>query len=124
MMKPILFSLLLLPVLALAQSSPAPTSGVQGLILIGPVTGGPTRQGTPDAKALPETEFVVKQGDRVVTSFRTDKDGHFKVSLGPGHFSVMRKEGAGAVGFYGPFEVEVEKGKMENVEWKCDSGLR
>lgn len=124
MMKSILSVLLTFPLFALAQSRPAPASGVQGVILVGPVMGGPTREGAPDAKPLPATEFVVKQGDRVVTSFRTDQEGHFQVSLGPGHYSVMRKEGNGAMGFYGPFEIEVGQGKMASVEWKCDSGMR
>ncbi len=123
MMKLILL-VLMFPVFALAQSSPAPTSGVQGVILVGPVMGGPTREGTPDAKPLPEMEFVVKQGERVVTSFRTDQEGHFRVSLSPGHYSVVRKERNSAVGFYGPFEVEVGQGKMASVQWKCDSGIR
>lgn len=123
MMKSILSVLLTFPLFALAQSSPAPASGVEGVILISPVMGGPTREGAPDAKPLPATEFVVQQGDRVVTSFRTDEKGHFKVSLGAGHYSVVRKEKS-AVGSYGPFEVEVSEGKMKSVQWRCDSGMR
>ena len=123
MWKLSLFLLFTLPLLALAQSDPAPASGVEGSILISPVTGGPVRQGAADTKPLPATEFLVKQGDRVVTSFKTDAEGRFRVSLGPGHYSVVRKERS-AVGSYGPFEVEVAAGKMSTVQWKCDTGLR
>ncbi len=108
-----------------AQSTPssAAGSGIEGSILISPVMGGPTRQGAVDAKPLPDTEFVVTQGDRVVTSFRTDQEGHFKVSLGSGHYRVVRKEKS-ALGSYGPFAVDVSEGKMKTVQWKCDSGMR
>ncbi len=117
--------LLAFPLLASAQATPAPeSSGVQGTILITPVMGGPTRQGVADAKPLTNTEFVVKQGDRVIDSFRTDADGQFRISLGAGHYSVMRKGAASAMGFYGPFEVDVAEGKMKSVQWKCDSGIR
>ncbi len=119
LMRTIFFIFLLaLPGLALAQAS-----GLEGSILISPVMGGPTRQGAADAKPLPDAEFVVKQGETVVTSFRTDAEGHFSVSLGPGHYAVMKKE-SGAMGSFGPFEVEVAAGKMKSVQWKCDSGIR
>lgn len=108
-----------LPGLALA----AIDSGIEGRILISPVMGGPIRQGASDAKPLPATEFVVKQNGEVVKTFRTDDQGRFQVSLGAGHYTVMKKV-AGAMGSYGPFEVEVAAGRMKTVEWKCDSGIR
>lgn len=113
-----LLLLLALPGLALAQPS-----GLEGSILIAPVQGGPTRQGAPDAKPLPNMEFVVQQAGKVVATFQTDAQGHFQVSLGAGHYTVVKKE-KGAMGSYGPFEVEVAAGKMTTVEWKCDSGIR
>ena len=121
-----LLLLLMSSALVLAQSSPALTaaSGVDGQISVSPVSGGPTRQGMPDAKPLPDVEFVVKQGDRVVTSFRTDSEGRFRISLGPGHYSIVRKEGNSAIGSFGPFEVDVTKAKMTSVQWKCDTGIR
>lgn len=115
----VLLALLIFSGIALAQS----TSGLEGSITIGPVMGGPARQGVADSQPLAETEFVVKQGERVVTSFRTDKDGHFKVPLEPGHYSVTLKERR-AIGHYGPFEVDVSKAEMKKVQWKCDSGMR
>lgn len=117
----LLLALLLLPLLGVAQSTGE--SGIEGSILVSPVMGGPTRQGAPDAKPLPQTEFVVKQGESVVTTFRTDEQGHFRVSLGAGHYSVVKRE-KGAMGFFGPFEVDVPSGKMKTVQWKCDSGIR
>ncbi len=121
MFKLILLALFALPLLTLAQPA-APASGLEGSVVIGPVSGGPIRKDTPDSKPLPETDFVVKQGDKVVASFRTDAQGQFRVNLAPGHYSVVKKD-KGHVGFFGPFEAEVTSGKMRSVQWKCDSGL-
>ena len=112
MSKLILFITLLIPALALA----APHSGIVGAITITPTQGGPIRQGAPSAKPLPDTEFVVKQGDEVVKTFRTDGKGHFQIGLPPGHYSVVKKE-RGKIGSFGPFEVDVAAGKMKSVAW-------
>lgn len=98
-------------------------TGIEGTIVISPAHGGPTRQGAPDTRPLPETEFVVRQGEKEVATFRTDAHGHFRVSLGAGHYSIVKKE-RGAVGSFGPFEVDVAAGKMKSVQWECDSGIR
>ena len=68
--------------------------------------------------------FAVKQGDEVATTFQTDDQGHFRVLLPPGHNTVMRKDYTSAVGSYGPFPVDVSAGKITNVQWQCDTGLR
>ncbi len=68
--------------------------------------------------------FEVKQEDRVVHTFQTDDQGRFRVELKPGHYTIVRKDWSSAVGFYGPFEVDVTQGEMKSVAWKCDSGLR
>ncbi|HEY3600673.1 MAG TPA: hypothetical protein VGK72_01820 [Chthoniobacterales bacterium] len=121
-----LFSLC--PCLALAQADMTPTSGgssgIEGTIMVSPTQGGPVRKGVPSTAGLPKTAFVVKQGDKVVTSFETDTQGHFKVMLPAGHYTVTRQNYQGAVGHYGPFEVTVTEGKMATVQWQCDTGLR
>ena len=112
---------LLLPLLACAQ--PASETGITGTITFSPVSGGPIRKGETASKPLAQTEFAVKKGEETVATFRTDAAGHFSVSLGAGHYSIVKKE-RNAVGSYGPFEVEVEAGKMKTVTWDCDSGIR
>ena len=92
--------------------------------MVGPIHGGPVRKGALSTAGLPKTAFVIKQGDKTVTSFETDNQGHFKVMLPPGHYSVTRQNYQGAVGHYGPFEVTVTEGKMATVQWQCDTGLR
>jgi hypothetical protein len=115
---------LLVPVSLACALSPTPSSGVQGTMMISPVSGGPLRKGQPESKPLPDMEFLVKQGERVVTSFRTDGQGHFEVKLAPGHYMITRKDSQAGVGFYGPFEVDVSAAQMKTVQWECDSGIR
>lgn len=114
--------------LAQAQTPPNSASdgptGIDGIISVSPIRGGPTRQGDSDSKPLSNMVFEVKQGGRVLSSFKTDDRGHFRLSLEPGRYTISRKDWESALGSYGPFEVDVSKGKMTKVDWKCDSGLR
>ncbi len=103
---------------------PKAETGIEGIIFMSPAQGGPTRQGAADSQPLANTGFMVKRGEDEVTSFQTDDQGRFRVLLRPGHYAVSRKDWQAAVGFYGPFEVDVKKGAMTKVEWKCDTGLR
>jgi len=105
-------------------ATPNDHTGIEGTITMSPVQGGPTRQGSSDSKPLANMSFEVKQGDRVIASFQTDEQGHFRQPLAPGHYTVVRKDWKSAVGSYGPFEVVVNQGTMTRVEWKCDTGLR
>ena len=120
--------IILAPCLAVAQTQPKPTpegsAGIEGTISAGPAQGGPSKEGGSNSRPLVETAFEVKQGDRVITSFQTDAQGHFRVLLEPGHYTISRKDYTSAVGSYGPFEVEVSRGKMAAVRWECDTGLR
>jgi len=120
----VLFFALALFSQANAGSDSSAKSGMEGTILISPVMPGPTREGMSDSRPLPNTEFVVRQGDQTITSFTTDDAGNFRVSLPPGHYQVTRKEGNRGAGFFGPFDVDVAAGKMKSVQWKCDSGIR
>jgi hypothetical protein len=120
--------IVLAPRLALAQTQPSRTpasrTGIEGTISASPAQGGPSKEGGSHSRPLANMAFEVKQGDRVVSSFQTDAQGHFRVLLEPGHYTISRKDYTTAVGFYGPFEVEVSRGKMATVQWECDTGLR
>ncbi len=111
-----------------AQMQPTTTphdpTGIDGVITMSPVQGGPTREGSSDSRPLANATFEVKQGDRVITSFQTDEQGHFRQALEPGHYTVSRKDWKSAIGSYGPFEALVSRGKMTAVQWKCDTGIR
>jgi hypothetical protein len=77
-----------------------------------------------ESRPLANIAFEVKQGNRVITSFQTDEQGHFQQTLEPGNYSISRKDWKRAVGSYGPFEVSVSRGKVTAVQWSCDAGIR
>ena len=127
--SPLIASLVVLSFcLCLGQTSPTSTSGtgIEGSLVISPARPGPIRQGDPDSGPLPNAKFlVVKEGETVpVASFTTNEEGHFKVSLPPGRYTVVKEGGKRGIGRFGPFGVEVAAGKMTNVQWRCDSGMR
>ena len=103
---------------------PEPGTGLEGVVSVRPIQGGPSRMGVPDSRPLANTAFVVKKGDRIVTSFNTDDQGRFRISLPSGHYVISLKDSKGVVGYYGPFEVDIAAGQIKNVEWMCDTGMR
>jgi predicted ATP-dependent Lon-type protease len=64
----------------------------------------------------------VKKENETVTSFTTDAQGGFRISLPPGHYIVVRED-AGRIGHW-RFEVDVVAGEMKKVQWTADSGMR
>jgi len=107
------------------SDSKAGNAGITGMVLVTPIRPGPIRAGSesPTAAPLPNAKFRVTSKEGAVTSFTTDTTGHFRVSLKPGRYSVVLAENRFPKPC-GPFEVNVEAGKMTNVEWCCDSGMR
>ena len=105
-------------------SASDPQTGIEGIITISPVYGGPTRMGVPDSKALADMTFIAQKQNGIAASFTTDGQGRFRVSLEPGHYTVSLKEKKRGIGRYGPFEVDVVDGQMTKVEWRCDTGMR
>ena len=105
-------------------SASEPQTGIEGVITVAPVHGGPTRIGIPDSRALANMTFIAQKQNGTATSFTTDDQGRFRLSLEPGHYTVSLKEKKAGIGRYGPFEVDVVDGQMTKVEWRCDTGMR
>jgi hypothetical protein len=101
-----------------------PGTGLEGVISVGPIHGGPSRLGEPDSKPLANAEFVVLKENSTVASFKTDDQGRFRISLPSGHYTISRKDWKEKIGGYGPFEVDVAAGQIKTVQWSCDSGMR
>lgn len=99
-------------------------SGIEGVITISPAKPGPTRIDAAGSVPLPNATFAVEKNNREVTSFITDDQGRFRVSLPPAHYKIALKGRKSSIGRFGPFEVDVAAGKMTNVQWNCDSGIR
>jgi len=100
-------------------------AGITGVVLIAPIRPGPIKKGSefPKEAPLPNATFTVTSDSGAVTRFTTDSMGRFKIFLKPGHYAVSLAEDRFPKPC-GPFEVDVEMGKMKDVEWRCDSGMR
>ena len=106
------------------QTPSGEESGIEGVITISPANPGPIRADAPGSVPLGNAPFVVEKNDGEVTSFITDDQGRFRVSLPPGHYKISLKGRKSTIGRFGPFEANVAPGKMTNVQWECDSGIR
>ena len=100
-------------------------TGITGVVMVTPIRPGPIKAGSqsPAAAPLPSAKFSVSSNKQKVTTFETDAAGRFEVLLKPGRYVVLLAENRFPKPC-GPFEVTVEVGKMTNVEWRCDSGMR
>jgi len=107
------------------QIEPDRGTGIEGVITVSPTRPGPIRAGSdiPNAAPLPNALFSVENEKGKVTSFTTDGQGRFRVSLKPGHYVIALAEHRFPRPC-GPFEIDVESAKMTKVEWRCDTGMR
>ena len=107
------------------QMEPDRGTGIEGVITVSPARPGPIRAGSdiPNATPLPNAVFSVENDKGKVTSFTTDSEGRFRVSLKPGHYVIALAEHRFPRPC-GPFEIDVEPAKMTKVEWRCDTGMR
>jgi hypothetical protein len=106
------------------QTLSAEESGIEGVIAISPANPGPIRADAAASMPLANATFAVEKNNREVTSFTTDDQGRFRISLPPGHYKISMKGKKSSIGRFGPFETDVAPGKMTNVKWECDSGIR
>ena len=120
-------SLLFLVVCASAARSESKTgnTGITGVVMVTPIRPGPIRaeSESPRAAPLPNATFTVTSDRGAVTKFTTDTMGRFKVLLEPGHYVFLLAENRFPKPC-GPFKINVEPGKMTDVEWRCDSGMQ
>ena len=106
------------------QSPSAEESGIEGVITISPANPGPIRADAAASIPLANATFVVENKNGEATSFTTDGQGRFRLSLTPGHYKVSLQGRKTTIGRFGPFEADVAAGKMTKVQWDCDSGIR
>jgi hypothetical protein len=98
-------------------------SGIEGVITVGNPHGGPARDSVPHVRPLGNIAFLVTNEKGLVTRFSTDEQGRFQVFIAPGRYKISKEQSDNhQPGFYGPFDVEVEKDKMTVVQWNCDDG--
>jgi hypothetical protein len=119
------FGLIVMAVCASAGQTPSGgESGIEGVITVSPANPGPTIADAAGSMPLASATFTVENKNGEVASFITDDQGRFRVSLPPGHYKISLKGRKSSIGRFGPFEADVAPGKMANVQWNCDSGIR
>ncbi|MEY2574023.1 MAG: hypothetical protein QOJ87_2236 [Verrucomicrobiota bacterium] len=109
---------------SMSAQTPAPVSnGIEGVIMVSPSRPGPTRKDGPSSAPAGNLEFAVKRADVKVAAFTTDAEGRFRVSLPPGHYTVLREDPGAKIGHW-RFETDVKPGEVTKVQWTGDSGMR
>ncbi|MEY2551895.1 MAG: hypothetical protein QOG12_2039 [Verrucomicrobiota bacterium] len=91
--------------------------------MVSPSRPGPTRKDGPSSAPAGNFEFAVKRADVKVAAFTTDAEGRFRVSLPPGHYTVLREDPGAKIGHW-RFETDVKPGEVTKVQWTGDSGMR
>jgi len=110
-----------------AQTQSEQGTGIEGVITVAPIRPGPIKAGDerPQSAPLPNAVFnVANKKKGTVTSFTTDSQGRFRISLSAGHYSISMKDWNSRVGFYGPFPVDITAGQIKKVQWNCDTGMQ
>ena len=107
-----------------AASAPDGTSGIEGEVVVFPVSGGPERPGVPGEGPWQDGSFTVRKGGRVVTTFSTDQGGRFRVALVPGLYTVAPTDPHVGLQIIEPWEVEIPPGRYLRVRWRFDTGLK
>ena len=106
----------------------APTSGVEGHVLLGPqcpveVEGEPCED-----EPAADVEVTVHEQNpgesytagAVVASTRTDADGRYRVAVEPGEYVVTAEAGM----FCELMDVRVVDGEFATMDVPCDTGIR
>ena len=107
-----------------AESEAGRGTGIEGVVMVSPTRPGPIRKGSEVPTApLPNAVFVVANEKGKVATFTTDAEGRFRLSLSPGHYVVSLAENRFPKPC-GPYEIDVESGRLTKVQLHCDSGMR
>lgn len=104
-------------------TSRAADAGIDGTISVSPSRPGPLHNGEEAKAPVANMEFIVFQNDKKLASFTTDAQGHFHITLPPGHYVVKRQDAGSTVGRWS-FEADVVAGEIAKVNWTADSGMR
>jgi hypothetical protein len=72
--------------LASGESDSGRSTGVEGVVMVSPIRPGPIKKGSdvPTRGPLPNAVFSVANEKGTVTSFTTDGEGRFRLSLAQG----------------------------------------
>jgi hypothetical protein len=104
--------------------SPAPReSGIEGLVLIGPMCPVAQQgQGCPD-QPYQATLTVKNPNGGMIVQFQTDGQGHFRIPLASGQY-ILHPESPNGLPFATDQLIVVGTGQYTQIIVKYDSGIR
>ncbi len=105
-----------------ATAIPAGTSGIEGHVTIGPMCPVVMLNDPCPDKPYQATVDVLDASGKQVAQFQSDTQGHFKVALAPGAYTIQ-PQGAG-ITRAPQQDVTVVAGQFTPVEIVYDSGIR
>ncbi len=109
-----------------AMDSPeADSSGIEGQVLRVNAKPGPIRQGEPTEVPFSATFRVLDADGNEVLTFTTDEEGHFKITLPPGEYTIVPAENAPVFRPEAQKKtVTVPKDAVAEVRLVFDAGMR
>jgi hypothetical protein len=116
------FSSVALLVAASAQAT-VRRGGLQGLVTRGPITPVCAIEVPCDAPA-PHVTLLFSRNDRVLGRVVTDEDGHYSLRLPAGLYIVRRPVASSIDRKLEPNAVRVYAGRMREVDFSIDTGIR
>ena len=109
------------------QRTPVPAdgkSGIEGQVVVYPVTPGAVSPGDPEEAPWQDGTFTVRKGGLVITTFLPDERGRFRVPLPPGAYTVQPTDPEYGVTKIEPIELEIPRDRFIQVCWRFDTGIR
>lgn len=98
-------------------------SGIEGVVLLGPTCPVETPESPCPHRPIEAELTVIGDGsDNVVRLGSSGPDGRFRVSVGPGDYTLSATA-SGAMSC-DPQDVTVEGGRFTEVTVQCDTGIR
>ncbi len=104
----------------------APTSGIEGQVLLGPVCPV-LREGIPCPDQPYQATIVVWNAERTkkLDTFTTDEEGRFRVALAPGEYYIdPRPPDSGGPPTGIPQTITVPQNRFARISIEYDSGIR
>lgn len=120
----LLIGVLILVLATCSIYNPTPRgSGIEGQVLI-----GPTCPVVPQGQACPDQPYqatltIYNSNGLQIAQFQTDAEGHFRVPLVPGDYT-LHPESPNGIPFAGDQSFVVETGRYTPITVTYDSGIR
>ena len=122
--------LCLVALMGLAAGCGSQRPGTSSLVasIAGTVSAGPispvSRVGHPNTRPVQGASVEALRGSQVVATDRTDRAGHYELTLQPGTYAIEAAAGGFPFAKRQPRVVTIAAGQRETVDFQLDTGIR